>query len=154
MRNQVLFLGITNYCASRFAEILFNQMGSEVLLKFQGISRGVLLKHQETALDPRCLGALAARGIPLPSIFRKPLPLKPQDLQLAEYIVLVNGLDLKHRILRSNEIDEKQLIMWDFHDVGITAPSALFPALEAEVHLLIRRIQHSIVQEHVVRAWS
>lgn len=154
MRNQVLFLGITNYCASRFAEILFNQMGSELLLKYQGFSRGVMLKHQETALDPRCLGALAARGIPLPSTFRKPLPLKPQDLQFAEYVVLVHGPDLQHRVLRSNEIDEKQVIMWDFHDDGQTTPASLFPALEAEVHLLIRRIQHTILQQQMVKVWS
>lgn len=143
MNNQVLFLGITNYCASRFAEIIFNQIISEQLLKFQGFSRGVLLKHQESNLDPRCQEALEVRGIPLPGQFRKPLALKSQDLKNAHYIVLVSGEDLSHRIQRSPHLEDKELILWDFKDVACAAPAALFPALEAEVQLLIRRLQYT-----------
>ena len=142
MNNQVLFLGITNFCASRFAEILFNQMASEQLLKYQGFSRGVLLKHQQNNLDPRCIEALDVRGVPLPANFRKPTPLKSPDLENAACIVLINP-DLEHRIQRSDKIEDQQILVWDFKDVNSATPAALFPALEAEVHLLIRRLQQT-----------
>ena len=153
MNNQVLFLGITNYCASRFAEILFNQMASEQLLSYQGKSRGVLLTHQEHALDPRCLEALVARGVPLPGEFRKPAALKSSDLQQSAYVILTNP-DLQHRIHRSETIEQQQIIVWDFKDVSSMAPAALFPALEAEVHLLIRRLQQTPFLDPLVRAGS
>ncbi len=154
MDNQVLFLGITNYCASRFAEIMFNQLVSEQLLKFQGFSRGVLLKHQESNLDIRCQEALEVRGVPLPGQFRKPLALKSQDLKNAQHIVLVNGEDLIHRIQRSPHVEDKELIIWDFKDVACASPAALFPALEAEVQLLIRRLQYTPSIDPILKVGS
>ncbi len=152
--HRVLFLGIGNYCASRFAEIIFNQWACDHLHHFQGISRGVFLKNRDQNIDPRCVRALHARGIPLPGNFRPPAAVKTSDFKQNNLIVLVNGSELLHRVLRSESIDPQQLVVWGFNDVGYTSPAALFPALEAEVHLLTRRLQQVPSRDMLVKAGS
>ena len=143
------FLGVTNHCASRFAEILFNHLASEQLLNFSSVSRGVMTKYETDPIDPKALNALMARGIPLSSNLRLPTTLKKSDLQDSDYIILVSSHELAAGIKRTNDIKEKKVIEWHFDKVGSLSPSELFPALEAEVYLLARRLQQQLYQDHI-----
>jgi protein-tyrosine phosphatase len=149
MSNRVLFLGVTNHCASRFAEILFNHLACEQLLNFSSFSRGVMIKHEKEPIDPKALNALMARGVPLASNLRLPITLKKRDLQDSDYIILVSSRELATRVKRTNHIKEKKVIEWHFDKVDSLAPSELFPALEAEVYLLARRLQQQLYQDHI-----
>ena len=150
MNNKVLFLGISNHCASRFAEIMFNHIASEQLLNYFGVSRGVMTKHHKHPIDTRTISALTARGVPMSGNLRTPRTLKSQDLNGSEYIVLVSGSELTQRVSRSKIVEGKEIIQWNFKDVGALSPSQLFPALEAEVYLLVRRLQQQqLVLEHI-----
>ncbi len=150
MNNKVLFLGLTNLCASRFAEIVFNHIASEHLLRFYGISRGVFLKHRPESIDPRTINALVARGIPITPNFRNPFMLSSKDLSESDYIVSVSVPDAAERLSRTLVGTQKELIEWNFLDVERLAPSQLFPALEAEVYLLARRLQHASMPNPVI----
>lgn len=141
MTHKVLFLGVTNHCASRFAEIMFNHLAGEQLLNFYGASRGVMVGHQQSPIDPRTVTALTVRGIPMTANPRAPVTLKQRDLMESDYLVLVSGTELSKRISRARNLQEKQVIEWNFANVNKLTPSQLFPALEAEVYLLIRRLQ-------------
>lgn len=141
MSNKVLFLGVTNRCASRFAEIMFNHLAGEQLLNYHSQSRGVIAQHQEEPLDSRTINALTARGVLMTSNLRAPKVLDTRDIKQADYIVLISGSELSHRLERAKGIEEKQIIVWDFNHVNTLLPHELYPALEAEVYLLIRRLQ-------------
>ena len=149
MNNRVLFLGITNHCASRFAEIMFNHIASEQLLSYYSVSRGVMVKHKNEAIDPRTINALMARGIPLSTNLRTPTALRQCDLNDSEYIILVSGKELAQRINRTEQAKEKTIINWDFDKISLLSPSELYPRLEAEVYLLIRRLQQHQFQNHI-----
>lgn len=149
MNNRVLFLGVTNHCASRFAEIMFNHIASEQLLSCYSVSRGVRVKHQNEAIDPRTINALMARGIPLSTNLRSPTTLRQSDLNDSEYIILVSGRELAHRINRTVKIEEKTIIKWNFDNIGSLSPYELYPRLEAEVYLLVRRLQQHQFQNHI-----
>lgn len=141
MSNKVLFLGVTNHCASRFAEIMFNHIASEQLLNCFSVSRGVMTKAHREPIDPRTVSALTVRGVPLSERLRTPRTLRAIDLEASDYIVLISGAELSHRVERTDKLEGKQLIAWDFSNVSSLSPSQLFPALEAEVYLLVRRLQ-------------
>jgi protein-tyrosine phosphatase len=141
MEKKVLFLGVTNHCASRFAEIMFNHIASEQLLNFYSVSRGVMTGHPSDPIDPRTFNALKIRGIPMSANLRKPKTLRVEDLKVSSHIVLVSGSELSPRIARAKHIEGKEMISWNFNNAGSLSPSQLFPALEAEVYLLVRRLQ-------------
>lgn len=152
MNNKVLFLGVTNHCASRFAEIMFNHLAAEQLLNYCSFSRGVLIKHQEDPIDPRTVNALTARGVLMTSNLRAPAFLKSRDLKNSEFIVLISGSELAHRLDRASDMENKQIIIWNFCDASSLPSYELYPALEAEVYLLIRRLQQQqyLHAEHVI----
>ena len=141
MSNKVLFLGVTNHCASRFAEIMFNHIASEQLLNYFSVSRGVMTKPFKDPIDSRTINALTVRGVPMSERLRTPRTLSSIDLEACDYIVLISGTELSHRVERTDKLDGKELIIWNFSQVGSLSPSQLFPALEAEVYLLVRRLQ-------------
>ena len=139
---KVLFLGVSNYCASRFAEIIFNHLVSEHLLNFKSISRGIRVQPQNQTVDPRTIDALTVRGVLLSNNLRPAKSLNPTDLKQADYIVLISGSELAPRLERAKGIESSQIITWEFNQVETTPSHALYPALEAEVFLLIRWLQH------------
>ena len=141
MDHHVLFLGLTNHCASRFAEILFNHFASEQLLNFSSISRGVTAAHHNEPIDPRTLNALTARGVLMSGQLRAPKTVKSTDIEHSQYIVLISGDELVHRLGRAKRIEDKQVIIWNFDRVKDLPSHELYPALEAEVYLLVRRLQ-------------
>jgi len=151
MNNKVLFLGMTNHCASRFAEIMFNHLASEQLLNYYSFSRGIMVQHHQEPIDPKTVTALTARGVLMTGNLRNPEALKTKDIQHCDYIVLISGSELAQRLSRAQGIEDKEIILWDFNDVGSLLPYQLYPALEAEVYLLIRRLQQ--MQHQQQTAW-
>ena len=150
MNNKVLFLGITNHCASRFAEIMFNHLASEQLLNYYSLSRGIMMQHHQEPIDPKTVTALTARGILMNGHLRYPETLKAKDIQHSDYIVLISGSEVAQRLNRARGIEEKEIILWNFNNVGSLLPHELYPALEAEVYLLIRRLQQN-QHQHIAR---
>ena len=128
---------------------MFNHLASEQLLNFSSVSRGVMVKHEKDPIDPKALNALMARGVPLSANLRTPMALKKSDLQDSDYIILVASSELAHKISRISNIKEKQVIEWHFDKVNSLSPCELFPALEAEVYLLARRLQQQLYQDHI-----
>jgi len=149
MNNRVLFLGVTNHCASRFAEIMFNHIASEQLLSFYSVSRGVMVKDENETIDPRTINAIMARGIPLSTNLRTPTALRQSDLKDSEYIILVSGKELAHRVNQTGKLAEKTIIKWNFDNIDRLSPYELYPRLEAEVYLLVRRLQQHQFQDHI-----
>lgn len=141
MITKVLFLGMTNHCASRFAEIMFNHLAGEQLLSFYSFSRGIVVQNQPEPIDPKTVTALTARGVLMTGNLRNPELLKARDIQHSDCIVLISGSELAQRLSHARGIEEKEIILWNFNDVGTLLPHELYPALEAEVYLLIRRLQ-------------
>ncbi len=145
MKNKILFLGVTNHCASRFAEVIFNHLAGEQLLNYHSCSRGIQIQHQPDPIDPRTTNALIARGVLMTANPRHPQALQPGDLRESDYIVLISGQELSHRLDRARGIEGKQILTWEFNQVDTIPAHALYPALEAEVFLLIRRLH---LQQH------
>jgi protein-tyrosine phosphatase len=141
MNAKVLFLGMTNHCASRFAEIMFNHLAGEQLLSFYSFSRGIVVQNQPEPINPKTVTALTARGVLMTGNLRNPELLRTRDIQHSDYVVLISGSELAQCISHARGIEDKEIILWDFNNVSTLLPHELYPALEAEVYLLIRRLQ-------------
>ena len=141
MNTKVLFLGLTNHCASRFAEIMFNHLAGEQLLSFYSFSRGITIQHRPEPIDPKTVTALTARGVLMTGNLRNPELLKTKDIQHSDFIVLISGSEMAQRLSHASGLEDKEIILWNFNEVGTLLPHELYPALEAEVYLLIRRLQ-------------
>ena len=132
---------------------MFNHIASEQLLNYFGISRGIMSKHHADSIDPKTVNALTARGVPLSESLRSPKALKALDFEGTDLIVLISGNELASRIMQSEQMEGKELVVWNFNNAGSLSPSELFPALEAEVYLLVRRLQqHQYVYQQNISA--
>ena len=108
-----------------------------------------MIKHENQAIDHRTINALMARGIPLSTNLRTPTTLRQSDLKDSEYIILVSGKELAQSVSRAGNLEEKTIINWNFDNIGSLAPYELYPRLEAEVYLLVRRLQQHQFQDHI-----
>src|SRR4051812_27373809 len=88
----VLFLCTGNYYRSRFAEVLFNHLASELRLTWRAESRGLDLKigtHNVGPLSVHARAACATRGLALPEPLRMPLAVCEDDFASATLVVAV-----------------------------------------------------------------
>jgi protein-tyrosine phosphatase len=143
MRKLMLFLCTGNYYRSRFAELLFNHLATELSLDWSASSRGLALElgvNNEGPISQDVLDALDARGIALQAELRNPLALINNDLEKAHHIVAVNSAE--HRPLLEGKFPNcrKQIEFWHVCDRESTNPEEALALIELNVFRLISRL--------------
>lgn len=140
---RVLFLCSGNYYRSRFAEVLFNHLAAAEGLPYRAESAGLWRDchtHNVGPISPHTIAGLQERGIPLPSVIRKPREVTKPDVIGAAVTVALK--EAEHRPLLTSRFPDllDRVEFWHVDDVGDAPPSAALPLIEREVRALIRRL--------------
>ncbi len=98
MTKKVLFICTGNYYRSRFAEMLFNALATQMDLDWSADSRGLALGSSNVGpVYPGVLGRLQSLGFPADSESRSPLRLEMADLEDADLVIAIH--ESEHRPL-------------------------------------------------------
>lgn len=139
----VLFLCTGNYYRSRFAEILFNHLAGDAGLLHRADSAGLAencRSRNEGPLSPHARQGLLERGVPLPEPARYPRDATSDDFEGAALVVALK--EAEHRPFLAQRFADFLPVVrfWHIDDVQDAPPSAALPALEDEVHGLVRHL--------------
>ncbi len=144
MTRQLLFLCTGNYYRSRFAEHLFNSLASQYHLDWQATSRGVATEFGIGNVGPISSFArqgLAARGIMLEENLRMPMQLQEPELAQADRIIALNKAEHRPQIVKRFPAWVDRIEYWHIPDLDVTAADVALPAIERQVHELIRQLR-------------
>jgi protein-tyrosine phosphatase len=139
----VLFLCTGNYYRSRFAELLFNHLASQLDLDWQAISRGLALElgvNNNGSISQATLAGLTARGIMPAAKVRNPLAVSESDLANAHHIVAVNRTEHLPILERRFPHCVKHVEFWHVHDVDFASPHEALAQLERNILGLLERL--------------
>ncbi len=143
MTCQLLFLCTGNYYRSRFAEHLFNALAYKHHLDWQATSRGVATEFGIWNIGPISSFAregLVARGITLEKNIRKPMQLRESDLVQADRIIALNETEHRPQLAERFPDWADRIEYWHIPDLNVTGADVALPAIEREVHELIRQL--------------
>lgn len=143
MPYKLLFLCTGNYYRSRFAEILFNTIASEIGLDWTADSRGVATEEGINNVGPISVDTrkgLAARGIEIGENNRFPIQLQEHDLVEADLIIALK--EAEHRLYLEERFPgwADKVVYWHVHDLGLAPAEKALPEIEQEVRILIERL--------------
>lgn len=136
----VLFLCTGNYYRSRFAELYFNHLATQLDLRERASSRGL---EAWAGRNPGPISAHAVRyllelGIPLPEPQRLPMQLTEADWEQAERVIALDEDEHRQMVLRDfpNHIDRVEF--WRYPDTHLASPLVILPAICIRVEALCK----------------
>ncbi len=135
-KKTILFLDTTNYCHSRVAEILFNDVAGKFGLPWLGSSKGLALEQNAKPMSTEALKTLEEQGIRnTAESARPPEPVTTDDFEQADYIIALN--QAKHQPLLAERFPgwANKVEFWDVED----SPKAL-AQIGPEVMGLVSRL--------------
>ena len=139
----VLFLCSGNYYRSRFAEVLFNHLAEEMGLPYRADSAGLWRDchtHNVGPISPHTIKGLEERGIPLPSVLRKPREVSEADLRHAAVVIALKEAEHQPLVASRFPAHLERVEFWHVDDVGDAPPSVALPLIERGVRALIARL--------------
>lgn len=141
---RVLFVCTGNYYRSRFAEHLFNAGARERGLGWRATSRGTDVfgagRWNVGPISLHAREALEARGVPLDSSLRLPLPLTEDDLAASDLVVAVCEAEHRPHLERDFPAAAASVEYWGVEDLGVTPAEDALSALERHVAALLDRL--------------
>jgi protein-tyrosine phosphatase len=145
MHRRLLFLCTGNYYRSRFAEMLFNALATQVQLTWHADSRGIatdLGSQNMGPIAPCVLEALRLRGIAVGQDIRFPRQLQEQDLAQGDLIIALD--EAEHRACLEERFRRwaERVEYWHIPDIGGASVDAALAAIEREVHSLMLRLSN------------
>ncbi len=144
--NKILFLCTGNYYRSRFAENLFNWLGTKERLDWQAASRGLALErgvNNVGAISQYAVEALAVRLVNLPDDERFPLAASEPDFQSATRVIALD--ELEHRSLMNERFPRwaDTIEYWLVHDIDKTSATVALGQIEQHILELIEQLAQS-----------
>jgi protein-tyrosine phosphatase len=139
----VLFLCSGNYYRSRFAEVLFNHLAESCGLPYRADSAGLWRDchtHNVGPISPHTIKGLEERGIPLPSVLRKPREVAEADLRHATIVIALKEAEHRPLVDARFPAHRESVEFWHVDDVGDAPPSVALPLIERGVRELIARL--------------
>ncbi len=146
MTRQVLFLCTGNYYRSRFAEYLFNSLAEQHRLNWRAASRGVATEFGSYNIGPISVQAregLEARGVFLAQNLRLPQQLDEHDLVRADRIFALNEAEHRSQLRARFPLWADRIEYWHVPDLNVASAAIALPAIEHQVHALIRQLGNS-----------
>jgi protein-tyrosine phosphatase len=159
MMYKLLFLCTGNYYRSRFAEILFNTLASQVNLNWKADSRGIATDLGADNVGPISIHAiegLSDRGIEVGQDVRFPRQLHESDLEQADLIIALK--EAEHRPYLAQRFPQwvAKVEYWHIHDLDSATADEALPKIERELCSLIQRLsivsqgeQYSVIRDNV-----
>ena len=146
MEYKVLFLCTGNYYRSRYAEILFNSLVSEIGLDWQAMSRGLALETGVNNIGPMnrdAIERLKNQGIQTDEYNRAPIQLQEYDLDQAELIIALD--EAEHRPYLQERFPDwpNKIEYWHIQDLGYLPAEAALSEIEKEVAHLAQRLSNN-----------
>lgn len=138
--NTLLFLCTGNYYRSRFAELYFRHLATQVGLPWRVESRGLSLHPgNEGQISTHTIQECKRLGV-LTDPLRWPLELAERDLADAAITIAVK--ETEHRPLMRMKFPtwEDRIEYWDIHDVDFATADEALPLLRTQVDSLVRRL--------------
>lgn len=140
----VLFVCTGNYYRSRFAELLFNEAAQARGLGWRATSRGTDIYEAGAGnvgpLSVHAREALEARGVPIASDIRMPMPLTAADLAAADLVVAVCEAEHRPHLERDFPTVAPGVEYWGVEDLGVTPAEDALAAIERHVVALLDRL--------------
>lgn len=138
---RVLFLCTGNYYRSRFAEIYLEHLARRRRSPWRAESRGLeLWDGNPGPLSVHARSGLEARGVPIPSPTRFPLPATREDMERASHVVAVKETEHRHRLETRFPDLVGRVEFWEIHDLDRAEPEDALAALAARVEELLARL--------------
>lgn len=144
MASKVLFICSGNYYRSRFAEILFNYLATDIQLDWRAFSRGFKPgPHNPGKISPFTLEALDERAIP-PGEIAEPTQISEADLENA--ILSIALKEAEHRPFMEKDFPAwaDRITYWHIDDVDYATPQEALPQIEQLVRELVDRLRNQI----------
>jgi protein-tyrosine phosphatase len=141
--HNLLFLCTGNYYRSRFAEILFNILASQVNLDWKADSRGIATDLGVDNVGPISIHAvegLADRGIEVGQDVRFPKQLHERDLEQADLIIALKEAEHQPYLAQRFPQWVAKVEYWHIHDLDAATADEALPEIEDEIRSLIQRL--------------
>ena len=141
MTKSILFICTGNYYRSRYAEMYFNVLVSELNLDWIATSRGLAIEFNSGnvgPIAPRVLERLAKNGIILDSNIRYPVKLVEDDLKTADLVIAL--FEPEHRPLMQNRFPEwtDRITYWQVADLDLLDSQTAFSIIEQNMADLLK----------------
>lgn len=145
MPNNILFICTGNYYRSRYAEIYFNHLASQMGLDWKADSRGLDTTggHNVGPISKFALERLAQHEISPGAPVRFPMRLEEKDLQKASLIIAIHRVEHQPMMEKQFPAWAEKVIYWDVADLDVTDSENALSSIEENIRSLIEDVRFS-----------